>query len=517
MVANLKENIVTNKLNNDRNINQLGDILKGVLDIGSNSVRLVVFSGNKRVPEPIFNEKVLCGLGRDLGETGLLGNAAMKMARVSLKRFRLVADTLGVTDITVLATSAVRDAKNGREFVAKVEAETGFTVQVISGNEEAELAAQGVFCGAPAAKGLVGDLGGGSLELVRISRRRVHERVSLPIGPLMLDSMFGKDYSAARAYVATEFNKIDWLDKCARSEMYMVGGAWRNISRLLLREKQEPLQILHGYRIQRKDMQRYLKVLSVLRPRDIPYAANIPSRRRNVLPLAGIILDELIKKLKFSSLVVSSYGVREGVLYRSLTERQQKEDPFIFSCRALAEERSRFPEHADKLYAWTRPLLAGMPGSYSKSEERLHLAACYLSDIAWRAHPDFRSSYAVEQALHGHFVGVGHKGRSFVGLVLNQAYGAEIESSPIRHSLYQLEADEVQRARVLGSGLRLAQRISAGTLSLLEECELSYDGKMVSLQASERFTNLMGDVVAKRLKELARLVGAKNRVLSNGQ
>ena len=492
------------------------DKLKGILDIGSNSVRLVVFSGTKRVPEPVFNEKVLCGLGRGVGDTGLLSDKAITLALKSLKRFRLVADTMGISQVHAVATSAVREAKNGADFVAVAEAATGFKIHVISGEEEAELAAQGVFCGEPTAKGLVGDLGGGSLELVRVSRRRAHESVSLAIGPLMLESMFGKDFNAARAYVSAELDKIDWLHKCARSDMYMVGGAWRNISRLLLREKQEPLQILQGYRIGRKDMRRYLKVLSVMRPRDIPYAADIPSRRREVLPLAGIILDELVKKLKFSSLVLSSYGVREGLVYQSLPKKQQLEDPFLYSCRALGQERSRFPEHAEKLYAWTRPLLKAMSGSFGKSEERLHLAACYLSDIAWRAHPDFRAEYAVEQALHGHFMGVGHKGRSFVGLVLNQAYGADIEGSPIRYSLYQLEADEVHRARVLGSGLRLAQRISAGTLSLLEECDLSFDGKTVTLSASDRFTSLMGDVVIKRQKELARLLGARTNYISNG-
>lgn len=486
--------------------------LLGVLDVGSNSVRLVVFAGNRRVPEPVFNEKVLCGLGRQVGISGELGETEMEMAFAALRRFRLVADSMGLKKVHAIGTAAVREATNGPAFLKRVRDEIGFDIEVISGEEEGRLAAEGIFCGLPSASGVVGDLGGGSLELAWVSRSRQKQVVSLPLGPLHLMARFGDDLGATYDYVVEELHKVDWLSGRRNKDFYMVGGAWRNIAKLLMLERQEVLPILHGYRIERKDMQRYLRILALVSPENVPYSSHITGRRRAVLPHAAAVLGAILKVMKPSHLVVSSYGVREGVLFGTMSKAQRRKDPFLVSCETLAQERSRFPEHAEALYRWTRSLLNGVPGHFTKEEARLHLAACYLSDIAWRCHPDFKAEYAVDQALFGHYVGVGHKDRAFVGVVLNESYGAKLEGSKAGSTLQLLEADEIQRARVLGAGLRLAQRMSAGTMSLLSECEMDFSKGMITLTASPFFDALAGDVVSQRLRDIGKLLGVSTTV-----
>ena len=135
----------------------------GVIDIGSNSVRLVVYEGAVRSPTPLFNEKVLCGLGRSVATTGRLGAESIERALTALARFRAIARVLGVKNLRAIATAAVREAGDGREFIARGERAAGVAIQTLSGEREAELAAAGIEMGFRNPLGVAGDLGGGSL------------------------------------------------------------------------------------------------------------------------------------------------------------------------------------------------------------------------------------------------------------------------------------------------------------------------------------------------------------------
>ncbi len=140
-----------------------------VIDIGSNSVRLVVYRLEGRAIWTVFNEKVLAGLGRDLAKTGRLSPEGVIQTLQALKRFRAVLEAVNPAETFVVATAAAREAKDGQDFIDRVRDETGFVVRVLSGEEEAHYAAVGVLAGAPDADAVVGDLGGASLELVRLS------------------------------------------------------------------------------------------------------------------------------------------------------------------------------------------------------------------------------------------------------------------------------------------------------------------------------------------------------------
>jgi len=482
-----------------------------VIDIGSNSVRLVVFSGLTRVPDVIFNEKTMCGLGASVGVTGRMDDRAVDSALMTLKRFCLLCKEMGVKQIHTLATAAVRDAENGTDFVKLVDAECGLKVRVIDGEEEGRLAGLGVLAGQPNATGVMGDLGGGSLELAKVGGDGVTDTISLPIGPMRLQAMFNGKLSAIKTHLRDTFSEISWLSEKKVPNLYLVGGAWRNICKLMLWEQANNLTVLHGYRIGDTEIKAYCRRLMGLDPSDIPFAGQLASRRREVLPIAALILSELVKASRAKSVTISSYGIREGYVFDQLDDDVKTQDPFLYSCHVLAEERCRFPEHAELIYQWSKPLFdrTSLP---SGDVARLHMAICLLSDIAWRGHPDFRAEKAVETVLHGNFVSVTHRDRAFLAVALNQSYGAPVEALETTRVLSLLSISEILEARIMGGALRLAQRISGGTKFGLETTSLSIEGRHLKLTASKMSEDIINDVVEKRFRQLGQLVGKKTLI-----
>ncbi|MFC3050988.1 Ppx/GppA family phosphatase [Kordiimonas pumila] len=483
----------------------------GVIDIGSNSIRLVVFSGKKRVPDTIFNEKIMVGLGAEIGKTGKMGTAAIKLAISTLQRFVSLCTHMGVGELRVLATAAVRDASNGAYFVKKVKTECDLDIRIIMGEEEARLSALGVLSGDPRAHGISGDLGGGSLELARIKNGAVHETISLPIGPLRLMAKFGRNRTALRKYLHEQFEEIPWLDKGGDHNLYLVGGAWRNIAQLMIREQSYPLPILQGYYSSKTEFTAYCRRLSKLDPDDIPFGSGLTARRREVLPTAAIIMIELMYAMKARRIVASAHGLREGVIFDELPEEAKKIDPFMATCHELANERCRFPEHSKLIYDWTRPLFYKLLPD-KKYRERLQMAICLLSDIAWRGHPDFRAEKAVSMVLHSNLIGVSHKERCYIAVALNQAYGASIDESHLGPLLPLLKIEEIMEARTMGAAVRLAQRLSGGTVKALTVSSLRISKARLYLSLPEEHAELKNDIVHRRLRQLAQLVGRSAKI-----
>jgi len=482
-----------------------------VIDIGSNSVRLVVFTGQNRVPDTIFNEKIMAGLGAEIGVTGRMGSSAMKLTISTLKRFNVLCEQMNVTDIRVVATAAVRDAKNGPSFVKRVREECGLTISTIEGNEEARLSALGVISGEPTATGICGDLGGGSLELARMKNGTVHETKSLPIGPLRLISRFGKNRSDIRKFLHKTFESIPWLHSEEGHNLYLVGGAWRNIAQLMMHEKAHPLPILHGFYSSRSEFNTYCKRLSKLHPQDIPFGHGLSARRREVLPTAATIMIELMRAMHAKRVVASSFGLREGVIFNGLGSEERKLDPFLTACETVSEERCRFPDHSKLIFDWTRPLF------YKKSanperRDRLQMAICLLSDVAWRGHPDFRAEKAVNAILYGHYIGLTHRDRGYIATALNQAYGANIDVPHLSPMLPLLSIEDILEARIMGAGVRLAHRLSGGTVKSLTMTNLRISRARLYLGIPDTFKDLANDVVLRRLRDLGQLLGRTGRL-----
>ncbi|HEX8621226.1 MAG TPA: Ppx/GppA family phosphatase [Allosphingosinicella sp.] len=474
----------------------------GIVDIGSNSVRLVVYSGAPRAPSIIFNEKVLAGLGQGLGETGRLGEGPRRRALAALRRFRLLLDQMEVGDLRVLATAAVRDASNGDSFLDEIRA-LGFDPQVISGEMEGRLAGEGVLSGFPDADGLVGDLGGGSLELAEVSGGAVHASLSLPFGVLRIGDADAAAERRLRRGLAAALDESGLAGRGRGRPFYMVGGSWRALARLDIITRDYPLPITHHYRMPPGRPEELRKLIASLNKSDPKSMPMLTASRIPTLPAAKLILSALVDALEPSELIVSSFGIREGMLFHELPAAEQSKDPLIEAARDAGRGLSRFGEHGDLLDRWIAPIFADSPAM-----ARLRLAACLLADVAWQAHPDFRAERGVEMALHGNWVGIDVCGRVMVAQALFSNFGGG-RDFPDKRIAPLCDREALACASRWGLAMRLGQRLSGGLASSLERSRLEREGDVIRLVLPKGEEALYGETVERRLKKLASALGCK--------
>lgn len=480
--------------------------LIAIIDIGSNSVRLVVYRGAVRVPPTVFNEKVMCGLAKGLATTGVMDADTMDQAVDTLRRFAMLCADMQVDQLTVVATAAVRLARNGAEFVARVKRETGLEISTISGEQEGYFAALGVLSAKPEAEGIVGDLGGGSLELIRISKGKVGERVSLPIGVLTLRNggSGAPAPEAVQAKVRRALEEVPWLKEVRGLPFYTVGGSWRALTHLDMHLNHSPLRIIHHYQMAPSALDRLAKALGSMERKELKRIKSLTERRLPNLPIAIAVLETLVEHLKIPLIINSAYGLREGLLFDSLPPAVRREDPLLAACRAEAVQEGRFPEHGDALMQWMNPLF---DHDETPEDRRLRLAACLLADVAWRGHPDFRAERALEASFFGNWVGIDYRGRAMIGAALYACYGASINDRYGAMVQPLASPDDLKRARAWGLALRLGQRLTGGTAKPLESSQLIRRSGQLVLALTEEYAGLYGEVVDRRLGSLAKHLG----------
>jgi exopolyphosphatase/guanosine-5'-triphosphate,3'-diphosphate pyrophosphatase len=462
-----------------------------IIDVGSNSVRLVVYAGAERLPRPIFNEKVLAGLGVGVGDTGLISREAWNIALAMLERFKLLLRYMGVRQTKVVATAAVRDARNGPEFVQAIE-DLGFDCRILGAEEEAWLAGEGVLSAIPDADGIVGDLGGGSLELVDVTNGLAGRGISLPLVVLSLEP--NGDHDKPQASLLRKALKKSGL--AAKSEgrtLYLVGGSWRALARIDMLACNFPLPITHGYCFTPERARRLRKIVQAPKA---SWADIITPQRLATLPQAAMLLRQLVKSLKPKRLVVSTFGIREGLLFADLKGRVRHADPLITAARDAGGSDRRFGEHGDLLDAFIAPLFDDPPAA-----RRIRLASCVLADVAWQADPEFRAERGIEMALHGNWVGVTAAERVMMAQALSENFGRE--QLPDQRLTRLCSHAQLRRADQWGLAMRLGQRLSGGVGSVLERSRLSLTHRTVELHLPPNQNALLAEPVWRRLERLA--------------
>jgi exopolyphosphatase / guanosine-5'-triphosphate,3'-diphosphate pyrophosphatase len=474
-----------------------------VIDIGSNSLRLVVFERLGATLLPLLNEKVMCGLGRGIARTGRLNREGVELALANLQRFVALARALKVDHLTGIATAAVRDASDGQAFAAEIERQCGLPVRIVDGAEEARLSAAGVLAGIPGADGVVGDLGGGSVELVRIAGGKepaIGEGISLPLGPLRL-AEFADSPRAMLDAIKRSVASAGLLRTAYGKPLFLVGGAWRAIARLHMEQAHYPLHIIHQYTVPRRSAEAFLEVLAGMSRRSLERIITVNRKRLELVPLAALILRELIAVGAPERIVFSAYGLREGYAY-GLLPAQPDIDPLIAACIGVAISQSPGRSDGDLLERWTAPIF----GEWPAVSRRLHRAACWLSDIAWTEHPDYRAEQAFTRSLRMPIGAISHQERVFIASVLHARYGGAPDDpikAPTRSLLDDREATE---ARSLGLALRLAYTLCGGALDLLHEVELSRTNGAIVLELPTGGL-FQGEAVERRFAALGRALG----------
>lgn len=470
---------------------------KAIIDIGSNSIRLVVYGGPPRLPTTLFNEKVMAGLGRSLDATGAIPSASIEAAIRALGRFKKLADVMRVERLRTVATAAVRDASNGAELLGRAES-LGLDVELLSGEQEAEAAALGVLSAIPEADGIVGDLGGGSLELTRVAGGRVCDRASFPLGVLRIGALRNAK-GAIDKMVADQLARASWLREARRLPLYLVGGSWRALARIDMALSGYPLPIVHQYVMAPNAAPRLARTVAESTREQLRLVPSLSGSRIATLEEASALLAVLVRELQSTSLVVSAYGLREGLLYAELPDDVQREDPLIAACREEAEVQGRFPEHGELLDRWIAPLFPG------GTDAKLRLAACLLGDTGWRANPEFRAERAFETGIHGNWVGVDARGRVLLGQALFTAFGGGADSLGQLGEL--ASPQDLKRAILWGLAIRLGQRLSGGVAAPLRRSSLAIVGKTLRLSLPAEDRQLYGDAVDKRFRQLASELG----------
>lgn len=485
-----------------------------VIDIGSNSVRLVVYEGLTRSPTPIFNEKVLAGLGREVQSTGLLAADAVDTALRSLKRFRALCDTLQVKRTLVLATAACRDAQNGKAFIAEAERICRTRIEVLSGKREAHLAALGIVSGIYKPDGIVGDLGGGSLELTDVYGAHVGAGVTLPLGGLALQDASGKSIKKAGKIVERALAHVPALAAGKGRAFYAVGGAWRSLAGLHMAQTGYPLHVMHGYTLRARDAIEFCELVHRVNPESLSRIEVVANARRPLLPYAALVLENVIRRAKPDHIVISALGVREGLLYSLLPERERKQDALIAAAENLNILRSRAPRHGEELIDWSDRLIASSGIDETQQETRLRHAACLLADIAWRTHPDYRGDQSLNIISHADFVAIDHPGRAYVALAIFFRY-VGVASEDVSPRLRELASSRVlDRARVLGAIMRVAYMISASMPGVLPNTPLVVEKGKLVLRLKGKYAALAGERVATRMKQLGRLIGREAEIVT---
>ena len=477
-----------------------------VVDIGSNSVRMVVYDGPNRSPAPIFNEKILAGLGRGVATTGELSQEGVARALAALRRFSRLNEQIGAKRVYPLATAAARDAANGPAFIKAAGEAIGQDIHVLTGEEEAHFAACGLLAGIPEADGVAGDLGGGSLELVSIKRGKIKTGVTLPLGPLRLTDLSGGQMTTAAEIIEETLRTAPVMKKLDGRAFYAVGGAWRNLARIHMERTGYPLRVIQQYAIPRHEALRLTEDVSRMTPEDVRKAADVSERRAETLPLASLVLNRLLSMSGARNLVFSALGVREGVLYASLPRKKRKADPLLSATWDFARRYSRSPAHELELCRWTDLLCVPDGVECTRRWTRLRYAAAMLADIGWRAHPDYRGSRAFTLVSQANFTSIDHYSRAFLALCVYFRYQGVFAAPPAEIAAL-VDDKAIRRARVLAGAFRLAYMLSAAMPGALPNIPLELDARTVTLKLPGEYAALKGETITKRLSQLAKALG----------
>ena len=474
----------------------------GVVDVGSNSVRMVVFDGAARSPAYFFNEKVMAGLGADMAETGYLNPQGRVRAMAALKRFQLLANAMGLAPLTAVATAAVREAEDGPDFRDEVMRETGLKLWVIDGEEEARLSAQGVLLGWPGAYGLVCDIGGSSMELAELRDGKVGKRLSSKLGPQRLKTIKGGK-KGLRNHIRAGVQEL--ADKMGpqRDRLFLVGGSWRAIARIDMDRRGYPLAVLHEYRMSRKSLHATLEYIETHSPEELRARTGIGESRMALVPIAAQVLKELVRVLKPHDIAVSSYGIREGMLYEQMPQRLRDRDPLIEACRFAENKDARMPGFGRRLYEFVQPLFT----SRSAPDDRLIKAACLLHDVSWRAHPDYRHEVCFDEVTRANLGGMNHEERIFLGVALLHRYKNTRDGSPFHDLFDLLDANQLRKAEILGKALRFGAMLTASENENMGALKYYPKKGKLELRLMPGTRDLFGEVAEARLAALATALG----------
>ncbi|NWG53887.1 MAG: Ppx/GppA family phosphatase [Hydrogenophilaceae bacterium] len=483
-----------------------------VIDIGSNSVRLVIYRIEGRAPIPILNEKVMAGLGRDMPRTRRLSAPGAESALRALRRFAAILDSVKPHALEVVATAAVREAEDGAAFAERVRRETGLKLRILSGEEEARISALGVLGAKPDARGVVGDLGGSSLELVEVAEGRLLPGESFSVGPLALMRGEGFDPVRAGAAIETALAGARAL-RGQGGDFYAVGGAWRAIGRIDIAVKQHPLHILQHYEMSRAEALKIAEFVRKQSRRSLERLEEAAAKRADLLPYAAVALEHILERGRFERVILSSFGLREGLLFDAMPPASLREHILIAGAEAFAAPTPAIRAFVRALGPWIEPALASEPPVFAPDHDALlREAAARMADLGGMLHPDQRDELIFDLVVRAPLAGVTHRERAFLAACVHHRY---TKRPPPAHAIAYtalLSEEERRAAATVGAALRLGCDAAGRTQDLLSRFTLKREAGALVLATKASDAYLVGEQAERRLDSLGALLGLPVRV-----
>ena len=478
-----------------------------MIDIGSNSIRLVVYDDLSRAPFPRFNEKSMVALGAGIGADGRFSKV-ISNALNAVIRMAAIAKSMQVQRVDVLATEATRRAKNGRHLIAAIRKNTGLKPRILTGEEEAKFTTFGIISGFFQPKGMVGDIGGGSLEVAEVLVDRVGDRMtSMPLGAFPVVEKMKEGYGAAK----------DWIDGILEESLppmltdpvfYSVGGGWRALARIHIAMNKMPISVVHGYELRTDELRALARNVSRMSVDEIAELPDVPARRIETLAASALVMSRVLRKLTPERVIFSAYGLREGWLYSQLDAEEQYRDPLLEGAQAIGLPMARVPAFSAALGRWTDDLFPGE----TQSDRRLRLTVCALTDIAWREHAKVRAADSFLRLLAFPFIGLSHSDRAFVAVAIFARYGGKLDDMVKAATEKLLGENDLRRANVLRRTLLLAHRFSACVPEILQHSRLKIEVDTVRLEILDTHDLPDSDAVQTRLRQLAKVIGVDEAV-----
>lgn len=479
---------------------------RAIIDVGSNSVRLVIYDGPARTPFVVHNEKVQARLGRSLAETGRIDAEAYDRALRGCRRFKALLDAAGIGDVRTVATAAARDAQNGPAFLDDLRA-AGLSPELLSGDEEAFGSALGVLSAFPDAAGLVGDLGGGSLELIEVEQSAPGRRETFPLGVLRIPALREAGDKAFAANVAKQLRAGGWQKAAKDRPFYLVGGAWRGLGHLDMHLSDSVLPGVHGYTFARNRIKPMREAIDALGGRLAKTVPGVSSSRAASLDAGAVLLDTVAEVIECSELVVSAFGLREGLLFSSLVSEVQSQDPLLAAVADYARRRGNPTWRGERVAQWLAPVFA----HETAPDRRIREAACHLAGVDLHPQSETRARHGMELAWLGGWIGLTARERALLAQAMWTAWSGKGQCPQIGECA---SAGDLRQAIGWGEAIRLAERLTGGVTSVLDLARLAYDGKSLVLEVRPDFRDLGGDVVAKQLAALAQSLAATSAITS---
>ena len=479
-----------------------------VIDVGSNSVRLVIYRIDGRAMTPILNEKVMAGLGRGLAKRGALPSEGIEAALRALKRFTTLTEALGIEDVFAVATAAVREASDGRVFAERAEREAGVKLRILSGADEARLSALGVSAGAPDAHGVVGDLGGASLELIAIGPNGPGRGESFALGPLALGSPDEDNFDYQRVSEAASalLSRAPMLVGRG-GDFYAVGGAWRALGRIDIALREHPLGVLHHHEMSRAEVLRLVDLVRKQSRRSLEKLEMVAAKRADMLPYAAAVLERVMLIGGFERLILSAFGLREGVLIERMSKQALAVHPLIAAAEALAGRWSRTRGFGQALEHWIAPMFAGQAFVFAPNREQvLRGAAARLADVGAPLHPDQRVEIMYDLILRAPLAAISHEERAFLAAAIHHRY----TKAPPRHAAAYLRLLSEERraaAAALGAALRLGADLTGRSESLLAKFAVAAENGKLTLKVDKAVAHLVTETASRRLDAAAVALG----------